>query len=79
MAEIPNDPRWYKNKALLQGAVQEFGSLERAAIEVGGVHPSTLQKEWRRQGLEKRPRGPQPKSPSNMEALERLHRRVYGG
>lgn len=79
MAEIPNDPRWYKDKRLLQGARQEFGSLERAAFEIGGVSPSTLQKEWKRQGLERLPRGPQPREPHNIDALRKLHERVYGG
>lgn len=73
------DSYWYKDKALLQGAVQEFGSLARAADAIGGVDASTLQKQWRRMGMEKLAPGPKPRPPEDEDALRRLHKRVYGG
>jgi hypothetical protein len=71
------DPRWYKDKRLLQGAVQEFGSLAAAAREIGSPDGSTLAREWRKMGLEKLPSGPAPKTPET-EAFNRLYARVYG-
>lgn len=77
MPDTRLDPRWYTNKALLQGAKDRYGSLEKAAEAIGGVHPSTLQKQWRKLGLERIPPGPTPKSPANREALEALYESVY--
>lgn len=72
------DDRWYNNKALLSAAVEEYGSIEAAVIAIGGCHPTTAQKAWKRMGLERRPRGPIPKGPVDREALARLHQKVFG-
>lgn len=70
--------KWYMDKALLRAAVEEYGSIEAAALAIGGAHPTTVQKAWKRMGMEKRPRGPIPKEPVNREALVNLQRKVYG-
>ncbi len=70
--------KWYMNEALLRAAVEEYGSIEAAALAIGGASVSTVQKAWRRMGLEKRPRGPIPRGDVNREALAKLHQKVYG-
>ena len=72
------EPKWYMNPALLTAAVEEYGSIEAAALAIGGAHVTTVQKAWKKLGLERRPRGPLPKGDVNREALAALHARVYG-
>jgi hypothetical protein len=72
------DSKWYMNETILRAAVEEYGTIEAAAIAIGGAHPTTVQKAWRAMGLEKRPRGPIPKGTVNREALAALHKKVYG-
>jgi hypothetical protein len=70
--------KWYMNKELLKAAVEEYGTIEAAVLAIGGCHPTTAQKAWRRMNLEKRPRGPIPQGDVNREALAALHQKVYG-
>ena len=72
------EAKWYMNESILRAAVDEYGSIEAAALAIGGCHPTTVQKAWKRMGLERRPRGPIPKGDVNREALQRLHDKVYG-
>jgi len=69
--------KWYTDPQLLQEAKRQYGTFDAIADAMGGVHPTTLAYHWRRMGLPKLPRGPQP-APVNEDALKRLHRRVYG-
>lgn len=69
--------KWYMNEALLRAAVDEYGSIEAAALAIGGAHPTTVQKAWRSLGMERRPRGPLPKGTVNKDALARLHAKVF--
>lgn len=73
-----SEAKWYMNESLLRAAVEEYGSLEAAALAIGGASVSTVQKAWKRLGLERRPRGPIPKGQPNRDALARLHQKVYG-
>ena len=70
--------KWYLNPELLKAAVEEYGSIQAAALAIGGADVSTVQKAWKRMGLEKRPRGPLPKGDINRDALAALHQKVYG-
>ncbi len=70
--------KWYRDKRLLREAREEYGSIEAAVHAIGGCSVSTAQKAWRDMGMERLDRGPIPKTRPNREALEALHRKVYG-
>lgn len=72
------DSYWYRDKRLLRAAKEEFGSLEKAALAIGGVHKTTLAEWWRKHGMEELPKGPAPKGTNNEEALQAIYKRVYG-
>jgi transposase-like protein len=71
--------KWYEDRNLLKAAYEQYGTLVGAAEALGGADPTTLSKWWRRHGLNKLPKGPRANThPVNKEALEELHRSIYG-
>lgn len=71
--------RWYQDARLLRAAREEYGSLNEAATQIGGVDSTTLQGWWRKLGMEKLSRGPAPQGQPNEDALKRLYAKVYEG